>query len=195
MMFKGHRKRNLSCVLKQSLHNPMNHENYWLKFHRNMSTQMKSEIKYPNLFEPLQLRGGITLKNRALMGSMHTGLEEVGLFGGSLEEMAGFYAERAQGGVSLIVTGGIAPNNAGRVYLGAAKMETSSEAEHHRIVTDAVHEKDGKIALQILHAGRYAYHPWPVSASAIKSPIGMYKPTALSRLEVSLGQLICHHLS
>lgn len=112
-------------------------------------------------------------------------MEEPGLLGtGTLDDMAEFYATRARGGVGLMVTGGMAPNFAGSLYLGASKITTSSEAEKHRIVTEAVHKNDGKIVMQILHAGRYAYHFSPVSASAIKSPIGQFKPRALSRLEV-----------
>mmetsp|Transcript_34326 Transcript_34326/g.49894 ORF Transcript_34326/g.49894 Transcript_34326/m.49894 type:complete len:766 (+) Transcript_34326:35-2332(+) len=140
---------------------------------------------YPNLLAPLEL-GHTTLRNRVLMGSMHTGLEEAsGLFTtAKLDEMAVFYAERAKGMVGLIVTGGISPNNAGKGYFGAAKMSTGAEAERHKVVTNAVHEHGGKIAMQILHTGRYAYHFNPVSASAIKSPIGWYKPKALSSTEV-----------
>jgi 2,4-dienoyl-CoA reductase (NADPH2) len=98
--------------------------------------------------------------------------------------MAAFYAARAKGGVGLIVTGGISPNAAGRVTFGAAKMSTIGEAHHHKIVTEAVHQNGGKIAMQILHAGRYSYHFYPVSASAIKSPIAWYKPTALTSAQV-----------
>jgi 2,4-dienoyl-CoA reductase (NADPH2) len=118
---------------------------------------------------------------------MHTGLEEVGSFfkPGTLDEMAAFYAERAKGDVGLIVTGGIAPNFAGCGYFGAAKMSTTKEADRHKIVTSAVHEHGGKIAMQILHTGRYAYHPWAVSASAIKAPIGWFTPKALSSSEVN----------
>lgn len=141
---------------------------------------------YPKLLEPLDL-GFTTLKNRVLMGSMHTGLEESGgLFSSSdgLHEMAAFYAERAKGDVGLIVTGGIAPNASGRAYFTAAKMSTPSEANHHKVVTKAVHENGGKICMQILHTGRYGYHPWNVSASAIKAPIGWFTPKALTGDEV-----------
>lgn len=145
---------------------------------------------YPKLFEPLQLGHGVTLKNRIIMGSMHTGLEEPGgilaMMGvhGELTEMADFYAERAKGGVGLIVTGGVSPNEAGRALLGGSKMSTKQESDHHKVVTDAVHKHGGKIAMQILHTGRYAYHFSPVSASAIKSPISWSKPKALSTEEV-----------
>lgn len=143
--------------------------------------------KFSKLLEPLVLTGGTTLRNRVLMGSMHTGLEEskkMLLFPGKLDEMATFYAERSKGGVGLIVTGGIAPNFAGCGYLGAAKITSKSEAAPHRDVTAAVHQHGGKIAMQILHTGRYGYHPWLVSASAIKAPINSYTPKALSTQEV-----------
>ena len=98
------------------------------------------------------------------MGSMHTGLEEHR----GLKEMAAFYAERARGGAGLIVTGGVAPNREGWVLPLAGKMSTPAEAEEHKVVTSAVHEHGGKIALQILHAGRYAYHPFAVAPSLAK---------------------------
>ncbi|HGA2733230.1 TPA: FAD-dependent oxidoreductase [Pseudomonas aeruginosa] len=130
---------------------------------------------YPKLLSPLDL-GFTTLKNRTLMGSMHTGLEEKP---NGFERMAAFFAERAKGGVGLIVTGGIAPNVEGGVYLGAAKLTTVEEAEKHRIVTRAVHEAGGKICMQILHAGRYAYSPKSVAPSAIQAPITPFKPAEL----------------
>ena len=138
---------------------------------------------FPHLLEPLVLHaaGGMTLKNRAVMGSMHTGLEESGfLFPSKLDDMAEYFAERARGGVGLMVTGGVAPNNAGRTFYGAAKMSSSNEASHHKIVTERVHAEGGRIAMQILHTGRYGYHNFVVSASAIKSPIGWFTPAALS---------------
>ena len=139
-----------------------------------------SSIKYSKLLEPLNL-GHTILKNRVIMGSMHTGLEETGfLIPGKLDKMAAYFAERAKGEVGLMVTGGIAPNNAGRIALGAAKMSTESESRQHKVVTSAVHENGGKIAMQILHTGRYAYHPFAVSSSAIKAPIGMFTPKSLS---------------
>lgn len=101
-----------------------------------------------------------------------------------LERMAAFYAERARGGVGLIVTGGIAPNDAGRGYPGAAKLSTAGEARPHEDVTAAVHAEGGKIALQILHTGRYAYHPFPVAPSAIKAPIGWATPAELTDMQV-----------
>lgn len=130
---------------------------------------------YPHLFQPLDL-GFTTLKNRILMGSMHTGLEESR---NGYEKMATFYAERAKGGVGLIVTGGIAPNRAGWVSPFSAKMSTSSEAKKHKIITDAVHREGGKICMQVLHSGRYGYHPLAVSPSGIKSPISPFKPWKL----------------
>lgn len=111
--------------------------------------------------------------------------EAGGLFNSnSLEEMAMFYAERAKGMVGLIVTGGISPNDAGKGYFGAAKLSTQTEARQHKLITDIVHVNGGKIAMQILHTGRYAYHLNPVSASAIKSPIGWYTPKSLSANEI-----------
>ncbi|WP_394558988.1 FAD-dependent oxidoreductase [Aquipseudomonas alcaligenes] len=130
---------------------------------------------YPNLLAPLDL-GFTTLKNRTLMGSMHTGLEEKP---GGFERMAAYFAERARGGVGLMVTGGIGPNEEGGVYSGAAKLTTVEEAEKHKIVTKAVHEAGGKIAMQILHAGRYAYSPKSVAPSAIQAPINPFKPREL----------------
>ncbi|WP_374325423.1 oxidoreductase [Aquipseudomonas alcaligenes] len=130
---------------------------------------------YPNLLAPLDL-GFTTLKNRTLMGSMHTGLEEKP---NGFERMAAYFAERARGGVGLMVTGGIGPNEEGGVYSGAAKLTTAEEAEKHKIVTKAVHEAGGKIAMQILHAGRYAYSPKLVAPSAIQAPINPFKPNEL----------------
>ena len=131
--------------------------------------------RYPHLLAPLDL-GFTTLKNRTLMGSMHTGLEEKP---GGFERMAAYFAERARGGVGLMVTGGIGPNEEGGVYSGAAKLTTAQEAEKHRVVTQAVHEAGGKICMQILHAGRYAYSPKSVAPSAIRAPITPFKPREL----------------
>ncbi|WP_324731116.1 NADPH-dependent 2,4-dienoyl-CoA reductase [Pseudomonas paeninsulae] len=131
--------------------------------------------RYPNLLAPLDL-GFTTLRNRTLMGSMHTGLEEKP---GGFERMAAYFAERARGGVGLMVTGGIGPNEEGGVYSGAAKLTTAEEAHKHRIVTQAVHEAGGKICMQILHAGRYAYSPKSVAPSAIQAPINPFKPKEL----------------
>ncbi|WP_417600845.1 FAD-dependent oxidoreductase [Pararhodobacter oceanensis] len=129
---------------------------------------------YPNMLAPLDL-GFTTLKNRVLMGSMHTGLEERG----DWDRVAAYYAERAKGGAGLIVTGGMAPSKEGGVYPGAAGLFTDQDMENHRKVTATVHENGGKIAMQILHAGRYAYGPECVSASPIKSPISPFPPIEL----------------
>ncbi|WP_287812376.1 2,4-dienoyl-CoA reductase FMN-binding domain-containing protein, partial [Pseudomonas sp.] len=131
--------------------------------------------QYPHLLAPLDL-GFTTLRNRSLMGSMHTGLEEKP---GGFERMAAYFAERARGGVGLMVTGGIAPNEEGGVYAGAAKLSTVEEADKHRVVTQAVHQAGGKICLQILHAGRYAYSPKQVAPSALKAPINPFTPHEL----------------
>ena len=136
--------------------------------------------KYPNLLTPLDL-GFTKLKNRVLMGSMHTGLEEAP---NGFERMAAYFGERARGGAGLIVTGGVAPNEAGCVAPGAAKLTTDDEAEKHQTLTGAVHQEGGKIAMQILHAGRYAFHENLVSASAIKAPINFFKPRALDPKEI-----------
>ncbi|MFG1639291.1 FAD-dependent oxidoreductase [Amycolatopsis sp. NPDC049252] len=131
---------------------------------------------YPNLLAPLDL-GFTTLRNRVLMGSMHTGLEDRAAH---FPELAEYYAERARGGVGLIVTGGFAPNRTGWLLPLASKLTTSAEARQHRQLTAPVHEAGGKIALQILHAGRYAYHPLSVSASSRKAPINPFRPRALT---------------
>lgn len=136
---------------------------------------------YPHLLEPLDL-GFTELKNRVLMGSIHTGLEEEK---DGFERMARFYGERAKGGVGLIVTGGIAPNRSGWVSPFSAKLTTANEAREHRIITDEVHKHGGKIALQILHAGRYGYHPFSVAPSRIKAPITPFTPRALSSYGVT----------
>ncbi|HKE39601.1 MAG TPA: NADPH-dependent 2,4-dienoyl-CoA reductase [Casimicrobiaceae bacterium] len=132
---------------------------------------------YPHLLEPIDL-GFTTLRNRVLMGSMHTGLEEAP---NGFERLAAFYAARAKGGVGLMVTGGIAPNFAGRLEPRASQLSFSWQLAKHRLITEAVHSAGGKIALQILHAGRYAYHPLSVAPSALKSPITPFRPRALTR--------------
>ena len=131
---------------------------------------------YPYLLSSLDL-GFTTLRNRVVMGSMHTGMEDKA---GEFSDLAAFYAERARGGVGLIITGGFAPTLEGTLYPMASKLTSRREVARHRPVTEAVHREGGKIALQILHAGRYSYHPLSVSASAIKSPITPFKPRALS---------------
>lgn len=129
---------------------------------------------YPHMLAPLDL-GHVVLKNRVLMGSMHTNLEETG----DWNRVAEFYAERARGGVGLMVTGGMAPNREGGVFPGAAGLFTPEDIAHHRLVTERVHAAGGRIAMQILHAGRYAYSPECVSASAVKSPISPFPPREL----------------
>ncbi|OIJ98421.1 NADPH-dependent 2,4-dienoyl-CoA reductase [Streptomyces colonosanans] len=136
--------------------------------------------RYPHLLTPLDL-GFTTLPNRVLMGSMHVGLEEAD---GGWDRMAAFYAARARGGVGLIVTGGIAPNDAGRPYEGGAKLTTEAEAGQHSVITEAVHRAGGRIAMQILHFGRYAYHQDLVAPSALQAPISPFVPRALSDDEV-----------
>ncbi|MBQ1105015.1 MULTISPECIES: NADPH-dependent 2,4-dienoyl-CoA reductase [Streptomyces] len=131
---------------------------------------------YPNLLNPLDL-GFTTLPNRVLMGSMHIGLEEAER---GFERMAAFYAERARGGVGLMVTGGIAPSERACSFPGGAKMTTEAEAEQHREITSAVHAAGGRIAMQILHFGRYAHHPDLVAPSALKAPISGFTPNALT---------------
>ncbi|RKG40996.1 NADPH-dependent 2,4-dienoyl-CoA reductase [Acinetobacter rongchengensis] len=135
---------------------------------------------YPHLLAPLDL-GFTTLKNRVLMGSMHVGLEEVP---DGYDRMAAFYAERAAGGVGLIVTGGISPNDHGVTFHGGSKLDTLEEAEKHKVITQAVHDAGGKIALQILHTGRYSYQAENVAPSAIQAPINPVKPHALTSAEV-----------
>lgn len=130
---------------------------------------------YPHLLAPLDL-GFTKIKNRVLMGSMHTGLED----GRDLSRMAAYFRERAEGDVGLIVTGGFAPNIAGWAKPFAGTLATSGAAKRHRVVTEAVHEAGGKIALQILHTGRYAYHPLAVAPSRLQSPISPFTPFALS---------------
>jgi 2,4-dienoyl-CoA reductase (NADPH2) len=145
--------------------------------------------KYPLLFTPLDL-GFTTLKNRVIMGSMHTGLEEEK---DGFGRMAAFYAERAKGGVALIVTGGVAPNREGWVAPFGMRMTRRSHAESHKVITEAVHKEGGKICMQILHTGRYGYHPLCVAPSALKAPINRFKPRALSNFGVkrTIRSFIC----
>ncbi|MFC3191765.1 NADPH-dependent 2,4-dienoyl-CoA reductase [Pseudocitrobacter faecalis] len=137
-------------------------------------------MSYPSLFAPLNL-GFTTLKNRVLMGSMHTGLEE---HAEGAERLAAFYAERARHGVALIVTGGVAPALSGVGMEGGAVLSDASQLPQHRLVTDAVHQEGGKIALQILHTGRYSYQPHLVAPSAIQAPINRFTPHALTHDEI-----------
>ncbi|WCD89822.1 2,4-dienoyl-CoA reductase [Streptomyces xanthophaeus] len=141
---------------------------------------MSSQSRYPHLLSPLDL-GFTTLPNRVIMGSMHTGLEE---HQGGFERLAAFYAERARGGAGLIVTGGIAPNDAGRPFEGGSRLTTEEEAAEHRVITEAVHAEGGKIAMQILHFGRYAYHKDLVAPSALQAPISPFVPNELTDIEV-----------
>jgi len=135
---------------------------------------------YKHLLSPLDL-GFTTLKNRVLMGSMHTMLEEIP---GGNKIAAQFYAERARGQVGLIVTGGIAPNVEGGVADGAGKLSTPEEADHHKIITEAVHKEGGKICMQILHTGRYAYSKKAVAPSPIKAPINMVTPREMTNEDI-----------
>jgi 2,4-dienoyl-CoA reductase (NADPH2) len=143
---------------------------------------------YPQLLSPLDL-GFTTLRNRVVMGSMHTGLEDRAR---DIDRLAAYFAERARGGVGLIITGGYAPNRAGWLLPFAAQMTSSSAARRHRRVTSAVHDEGAKILLQVLHAGRYAYHPLSVSASSIKAPINPFRPRRLSAsgVEDTIGDFV-----
>lgn len=137
-------------------------------------------MSFPHLLEPLDL-GFTQLKNRVLMGSMHTGLEEEK---GGFEKLAAFYQERAAGGVGLIVTGGISPNLRGRLAPNACQLSFPWQVAKHKVVTQAVHQAGGKICMQILHAGRYGYHPFSLAPSKIKSPITPFTPSAMSARQV-----------
>lgn len=143
-------------------------------------------MSYPKLLSPLDL-GFTTLRNRVVMGSMHTGLEDRARDTGRLAE---YFAERARGGVGLIITGGYAPNRTGWLLPFAAQMLSSSDARRHRRITGAVHDEGAKILLQILHAGRYAYHPFSVSASAIKAPINPFRPRMLRDVNGSIADFV-----
>ena len=136
---------------------------------------------YPNLLAPLDL-GFVTLRNRVLMGSMHTGLEEAS---DGFERMAAFYAARARGGVGLMVTGGIAPNFVGRLEPNASQLSFPWQVARHRLITDAVHAEGGRIAMQILHAGRYAYHPLAVAPSSSRAPISRFRARGLTQWGVA----------
>ncbi|MER6086072.1 NADPH-dependent 2,4-dienoyl-CoA reductase [Streptomyces sp. NPDC001833] len=141
---------------------------------------MTRQALYPNLLSPLDL-GFTTLPNRVIMGSLHVGLEEAPQ---GFERMAAFYAERARGGVGLIITGGVSPTEAGRPWPEGAKLTTEEETVEHRQITTAVHEAGGRIALQILHFGRYSYHENLVAPSALQAPISRFVPHALTDAEV-----------
>jgi 2,4-dienoyl-CoA reductase (NADPH2) len=150
------------------------------------SPRERASTPYPNLLAPLNL-GFTTLRNRVLMGSMHTGLEDRAR---DTDRLAAYFAERARGGVGLIVTGGYAPNRTGWLLPFAAQMVSSADARRHRRISAAVHAEGGKILLQILHAGRYAYHPLSVSASSIKAPINPFRPRALRDVDGTIGDFV-----
>ena len=137
--------------------------------------------RYPFLLAPLDL-GFTQLRNRVLMGSMHTGLEEKR---DGFHKLAAFYSLRAKSGVGLIVTGGFSPNFRGRLHPFSAEFSTHRHVRKHRNITTAVHQHGGKIALQLLHAGRYAMSPFAVSASAIRSPISTFTPSKMSQRQIN----------
>ena len=141
---------------------------------------MNQEGTYPNLLSPIRL-AHLTLPNRVMMGSMHTGLEEAPR---GPERLGAFYAERAAGGTALIVTGGIGVSETGALAVGARKITTEAEAEQLRVIAERVHEAGGRILLQLIHAGRYAYNPKSAAPSAIQAPINPFKPRAMSAEEV-----------
>ena len=143
-------------------------------------TTSEPSSAYPHLLAPLDL-GFTRLKNRVIMGSMHTGLEEAK---NGFERLAAYYAERARGGVGLIVTGGISPNQQGLTFSGAAALDKADKVAQHHLVTDAVHQAGSKICMQILHTGRYAYSPNAIAPSAIKAPINAFTPKAVSSEEI-----------
>lgn len=150
--------------------------NKWLKKEYKSTKQNPSHTPYPHIFEPLDL-GFTTLKNRIVMGSMHTGLEDRFYHYGKL---ATYFEARAKGGVGLIITGGISPNREGWLVPLGGTLNRLADTIHHARVTRAVHKHDAKILLQILHSGRYGYHPFVVAPSAIKSPISLFKPRQMS---------------
>ena len=137
-------------------------------------------MSYPHLLQPLDL-GFTQLKNRVIMGSMHTGLEEEKQ---GFSKLAAFYEERAKGGVGLIITGGISPSFRGNLVPFGSQLSWFWQAPKHRLITDAVHRHQGKICMQLLHAGRYGYHPFSQAPSAIQSPITPFKPSAMSGRQV-----------
>ena len=143
-------------------------------------TEAATDTAYPNLLSPLDL-GFTTLSNRVLMGSMHTGLEEEK---GGFEKLAAFYEERAKGGVGIIVTGGVSPNLRGRLSPMGSQFNRWWHIKKHRKITDRLKPYDTKICLQLLHAGRYGYHPFNVAPSKIKSPITPFAPSELSTRQV-----------
>lgn len=136
--------------------------------------------RYANILKPLHL-GFTTIKNRVVMGSMHTGLEDRFY---NYPKLAAYFGERAKGGVGLIITGGISPNRQGWLLPAGGAMNTLGDVAPHRLVTHAVHKHGAKILMQILHSGRYGYHPFVVSASPIKSPISPFKPRKMSERQI-----------
>ncbi|MCH9708328.1 MAG: NADPH-dependent 2,4-dienoyl-CoA reductase [Actinomycetia bacterium] len=164
----------------------MNHgpQNHGLQSNGLQGNGLQSNgLPYPNLLSPLDL-GFTTLRNRVVMGSMHTGLEDRAR---DTDRLAEYFAERARGGVGLIITGGYAPNRTGWLLPFAAQMTSGSDARRHRRITSAVHDADGKILLQILHAGRYAYHPLSVSASSIKARNNPFRPRPLRDVDGTIN--------
>ncbi|SNW20728.1 NADPH-dependent 2,4-dienoyl-CoA reductase [Mycolicibacterium thermoresistibile] len=156
---------------------------YWNRsrsWARSADVESSAPVPFPHLFTPLRL-GAVTLPNRVVMGSMHIGLEDRP---GQLPKLAAFYAERAAHGVGLIITGGFAPNRTGWLLPFAGKLTSAREADRHRVITTAVHDAGGRIALQILHAGRYAYHPFGVSASRTRSPITPFPARGMTGGEI-----------
>jgi 2,4-dienoyl-CoA reductase (NADPH2) len=146
----------------------------------------RGQVSYPKLLSPFDL-GFTTLRNRVVMGSMHTGLEDRAR---DTDRLAQYFAERARGGVGLIITGGYAPNRTGWLLPLAAQMISTSDARRHRRITEPVHDAGGKILLQILHAGRYAYHPFSVSASSIKAPINPFRPRTLRDVNGTIDDFV-----
>ncbi|MFY9315726.1 MAG: NADPH-dependent 2,4-dienoyl-CoA reductase [Burkholderiales bacterium] len=144
---------------------------------------------YPNLFRPLKLAGGVTLPNRVLMGSMHTGLEARP---DGMARLAAFYAERAKGGVALIATGGFSPNDVGELSPHRAQMSTREDAQRHRVIPQAVHDAGGRIVLQVLHSGRYGFHDRIVAPSPVKSGINPGTPRELGapEIEQTIGDFV-----
>ena len=147
----------------------------------SLNAPLHGSLPCPHLLSPIELPGGIVLPNRVLMGSMHTGLEEAA---NGFERLAAFYAERARGGVGLIVAGGISPNVEGNMFEGMATLADASSVAGHRRITDAVHAEGGRILMQLLHAGRYARHAQGVAPSAIRSPLSAFTPRAMSEEDI-----------
>ncbi|MDQ2851506.1 MAG: NADPH-dependent 2,4-dienoyl-CoA reductase, partial [Actinomycetota bacterium] len=137
-------------------------------------------MSYDRLLAPITI-GDVTLPNRVVMGSMHTGMEDRSRHFGELAE---YFAERARGGTGLMITGGFAPDKTGWLLPAGSELSSSRAADKHKVITEAVHEAGGRIAMQILHAGRYGYHPFVKSASAVKSPISKFAPRAMSGKDV-----------